>query len=82
MPADGTAQASDPTEPSPMEVSTPTEPTDPRQARLAAQTRVLQKEFDLEIFIKRCEHAAIVEEIEKGEKLLAGIKMALLGGEL
>lgn len=58
----------------------PTEsPPTPRESRLAAQRRVLTKEFDLEIYIKRCEAQAIQEELEKGEKLLSRLKDVLLG---
>jgi hypothetical protein len=39
----------------------------------------LEKEFDLEIFLKRCEHAAILDEIAKGERMLKALEGAILG---
>lgn len=64
----------------PLPVSLPhAPPKRDRESRLEAQKRVLKKEFDLEILLKRCELNAIEEEIRKGETVLASLREGILG---
>ncbi|KAI9015619.1 hypothetical protein DFJ74DRAFT_680942 [Hyaloraphidium curvatum] len=64
-------------------LATPRAPQTPlrdREARLEAQRQVIETQFDLEIFLKRCELNTINEEIKRGEDLLERLKDAILNG--